>query len=191
MELGAVCDVIRGNGLQKSDFVDSGVPCIHYGQIYTHYGLSAMSTKSFVSLETANKLKKVSYNDVIVATTSENDEDLCKCLVWLGKAECCISGDSLMLKHGQIGKYFVYAMCTNDFNSQKKRLISGTKVRRINSENLRRITIILPPLHKQQQIVDKLDKFDTLTNDTTNGLQKEIELRQKEYEYWREKLLSF
>ncbi len=40
---------IRGNGLQKKDFVDDGVGCIHYGQIYTHYGTFATETKSFVS----------------------------------------------------------------------------------------------------------------------------------------------
>ena len=40
---------IRGNGLQKKDFTDSGVGCIHYGQIYTHYGTFASKTISFVS----------------------------------------------------------------------------------------------------------------------------------------------
>lgn len=186
-----MCDVIRGNGLQKSDFVDSGVPCIHYGQIYTHYGLSAMSTKSFVSLETANKLKKVSYNDVIVATTSENIEDVGKALVWTGKETVCVGGHSCILKTKYLGKYFVYYMQTDVFQRQKERLVVGTKVIELYPKNLSKAIVVLPPLHKQQQIVDKLDKFDTLTNDTTNGLQKEIELRQKEYEYWREKLLSF
>ena len=49
----------------------------------------------------------------------------------------------------------------------------------------------IPPLHAQQHIVYILDKFDTLVNDIKEGLPKEIELRQKQYEFWREKLLSF
>lgn len=56
--LGEVGELVRGNGLPKTDFTEYGVPAIHYGQIYTYYGLSTVSTKSFVSPETAEKLKK-------------------------------------------------------------------------------------------------------------------------------------
>ena len=48
--------LIRGNGLQKSDFTESGVGCIHYGQIYTRFGLFTDKTLSFVSHELAAKL---------------------------------------------------------------------------------------------------------------------------------------
>ena len=50
---------------------------------------------------------------------------------------------------------------------------------------------ILPSIPVQEHIVSILDKFDTLVNDIKNGLPKEIELRQKQYEYFREKLLNF
>ena len=49
----------------------------------------------------------------------------------------------------------------------------------------------LPPLEEQQRIVDILDRFDTLCNDLTAGLPAEIEARQKQYEYYRDKLLTF
>src|SRR5690606_20010501 len=62
---GDLGEIIRGNGLQKSDFTESGVGCIHYGQIYTYYGTSTVKTKSFVSPELALKLKKVSKGDLI------------------------------------------------------------------------------------------------------------------------------
>ena len=54
---------------------------------------------------------------------------------------------------------------------------------------LKKIPIL--PLHVQQHVVSILDKFDTLVNDIKVGLPKEIEQRQKQYEYWREQLLSF
>ncbi|MGB4117452.1 MAG: type I restriction-modification system subunit M, partial [Polaromonas sp.] len=57
--LGELGELVRGNGLPKSDFTDAGIPAIHYGQIYTYYGLSTAVTKSFVSPETAKKLRKV------------------------------------------------------------------------------------------------------------------------------------
>ena len=47
----------RGGGLQKKDFVETGVGCIHYGQVYTHYGIAAYETKSFVSEEFAKKAR--------------------------------------------------------------------------------------------------------------------------------------
>ena len=53
------------------------------------------------------------------------------------------------------------------------------------------MVVPIPPLHVQQHIVAILDKFDTLVNDIKEGLPKEIEQRQKQYEYWREQLLSF
>ena len=52
-------------------------------------------------------------------------------------------------------------------------------------------SFFLPSLHVQQHIVSIFDKFDTLVHDIKEGLPKEIELRQKQYEYWREQLLSF
>ena len=56
---------------------------------------------------------------------------------------------------------------------------------------MEKIKIPLPSLTVQNYIVSILDKFDTLINDLTKGLLKEIELRQKQYEFYREKLLDF
>ncbi len=49
---------IRGGGLQKKDFTETGIGCIHYGQIYTHYGTYADQTKTFVSEDFAKKARK-------------------------------------------------------------------------------------------------------------------------------------
>lgn len=191
VELGAVCNLVRGNGLQKKDFVDSGFPCIHYGQIYTHYGLATDQTKSFVSPELAQKLKKASYGDVIVATTSENSEDVGKSLVWLGQTEACIGGHSCLLKSEQLGKYLVYYMQTTDFQRQKEKMLVGTKVIELYPKNLARIQIILPSLEEQNHIISILDRFNTLTTNLVQGLPAEIEQRQKQYAYWRDRLLNF
>ena len=67
VELGAIGDIIRGNGLQKKDFQDAGVPCIHYGQIYTYYGIETEVAKSFVNIELSQKLKKAKNGDLILS----------------------------------------------------------------------------------------------------------------------------
>ena len=74
--LGENAIIERGSGLQKADFVDEGLPCIHYCQVYTHYGLFATSTKSYISAELFNSLRKISYGDTVTAVTSENVEDV-------------------------------------------------------------------------------------------------------------------
>ena len=56
---------------------------------------------------------------------------------------------------------------------------------------MKKIRVLIPSIPVQDHIVSVLDKFDTLVNDISKGLPKEIELRQKQYEYYREKLLSF
>ncbi|NLU45136.1 MAG: restriction endonuclease subunit S, partial [Acholeplasmataceae bacterium] len=61
----------------------------------------------------------------------------------------------------------------------------------VNRVDLIKLVIPIPPLEKQQRIVAILDRFDTLVNDITQGLPAEIEARQKQYEYYRDKLLTF
>ena len=189
-KLGEVGRVIRGNGMQKKDFVEKGFPAIHYGQIYTKYGLTADKTFTFVSNELAKKLKIANYNDLLIATTSENDEDVLKPVAWLGK-QVAISGDMMLFRHNEDVKYLAYYFQTTMFQKQKIRYITGTKVRRISKDNLEKLLIPIPSLEKQKEIVKILDKFDTLTNSISEGLPKEIEFRKKQYEYYRNMLLSF
>ena len=71
-------EFIRGGTFQKKDFMDAGVGCIHYGQIYTYYGTYTKKTKTHISAALAKKCKKAQKGNLIIATTSENDEDVCK-----------------------------------------------------------------------------------------------------------------
>ena len=183
--------MIRGNGLQKKDFVESGVGCIHYGQIYTHYGTFADRTKTFVSKELAGKLKKADKGDLIIATTSENAEDVCKTVAWLGDEQIVVSGDTHIFKHKQVPKYIAYYFQTPMFFEQKKRYITGTKVLRVSGKNLEKIKIPLPEIAEQECIVSILDKFEVLVNDISIGLPAELAARRKQYEYYRGKLLTF
>lgn len=185
-------ELIRGNGLQKKDFTETGVPAIHYGQIYTYYGTFATKTKSFVSPELAKKLKKAKYGDVLIAGTSENLKDVMKPLGWLG-SEIAFSGDMFAFRPNKRvnTKYLTYILQTERFYKFKEKYAQGTKVIRVKADNFLNYEIPLPTFEEQQRIVSILDKFETLTNSITEGLPLAIEQSQKRYEYYRELLLNF
>ena len=185
--------LIRWNGLQKSDFVSEGKPCIHYGQIYTHYGTTASRTISQIAPELFDKLKKAEKGDVIFTTTSENFDDIVKCIVWLWDEPVAIWWHAAIFKPNDsiLWKYFSYYTQTSDFSLQKKKYAKGIKVVDISMSDLEKIKIPLPPLEQQEAIVYILDHFDQLANDLTDGLPAELHLRQQQYAYYRDMLLNF
>ena len=189
--LGEIGEFTRGNGLQKKDFLDNGNPVIHYGQIYTKYGFYAEKVISYVSDKIFSKLKKAKKNDILIATTSENMEDVGKCVVWLGEEEIGFSGDMYSYRTNQNAKYIAYYFQTNEFQKIKERKVTGTKLSRIHGEDMSKIPIYLPSLDIQNKVVKILDKFQEMLEDTKGLLPQEIELRRKQYEYYREKLLTF
>lgn len=184
-------EFIRGGSFQKKDFTEIGVGCVHYGQIYTHYGTYTDKTKTHISEALAKKCRKAQPGNLIIATTSENDEDVCKAVAWLGKSDIAVSSDACIYKHNLNPKYVSYLFQTEQFQTQKRQYITGAKVRRVNADNLAKILIPVPSIQVQERIVSNLDKFDALTNSITEGLTREIELRQKQYEYYRDMLFSF
>ena len=185
--LGEIGEFIRGNGIQKRDFRDSGFGCIHYGHIYTYYGLFADHTKSFIDPNLAEKRKKAYKGDLVIATTSENEEDVCKACAWLGEEPIAISGDAYIFRHHQNPKYISYCFQSELFQSQKKKYITGTKVLRVNGGAMAKIHVPVPPLPVQEEIVRILDSFSSLEAE----LEAELEARRKQYAYYRDELLTF
>lgn len=189
--LSEVGEFIRGNGLQKKDFQESGFPCIHYGQIFTHYGLSATETKSFVSAELAQKLRKAKTGDLVIATTSENTEDVAKAVAWLGPDKVVYGGHASVYRHSMHPAYVAHYFRSDNFQAQKNRLVRGTKVKDISNKALEGILIPVPDKREQERVADILDAFDALVNGMREGLPAEITARRKQYEYYREQLLTF
>ncbi len=188
--LGEVGEFVRGNGLQKKDFAEMGFPAIHYGQIHTKFGFSADKTLTFVSEELGSKLRKANKNDLLLATTSESDEDVAKPLAWLGD-EIGISGDMMLFRHEQNVKYLAYYFQTEAFKVQKRKYVNGIKVRRISKENLAKIVVPIPDVVIQNEIAKTLDSFSVYNARLNGEFTAEIVRRQKQYAYYREQLLTF
>lgn len=85
-----------------------------------------------------------------------------------------------------LNKYLYYC-----YQVIKWKTAEGGTINRLYNDIIKKTRIPLPPLSVQREIVEILDKFDTLTNSISEGLPKEIELRRKQYEYYRNQLLSF
>ena len=182
-QLGEIATVSRGGSFQKKDYTENGFPCIHYGQIYTKYNLFVYDTISYINKEVAKKQKKAVYGDIVMAVTSENVDDVCKCIAWLGNDDVAVSGHTAIIHHTLEPKYLVYYLNSSMFFKQKLKLVQGTKVIEISTEKLKKITIPVPPIEIQREIVRILDNFTELT--------AELTARKKQYEYYRDKLLTF
>jgi type I restriction enzyme S subunit len=175
--LGQVGSFIRGNGLQKADLRDKGVPAVHYGQIHTLYGVYTTTTTSFTDHAIAAKLRYARPGDLLIATTSEDDDAVAKATAWLGDTKVVISGDAYIYSHELDPKYMAYFFQSSTFQGQKRRFISGTKVRRISSASLERVRVPVPPIEVQREIVGILDKFTQLEAELGTELQLRREQR--------------
>lgn len=179
--LSSIGTIKRGNGLQKKDFVKAGIGCIHYGQIYTKFGLFTNKTLTYVDKELADHLLHIEKGDLVIACTSENVEDVCKAVAWLGDDSIVTGGHSCVLHHNQNPKYIAYFFQTESFQRQKRKYAYGTKVIDIKPDSIGKIEIPLPPLPVQEEIVRILDAFTELQAE----LQAELQKRLQQYEYYK------
>ena len=96
-----------------------------------------------------------------------------------------IISDKLLLK------YLFYILQSKQAMAYFEKNLTGSTIKNLGLKTLRNYRISLPAIQEQQRIVDILDRFDALCNDISSGLPAEIEARQKQYEYYRDKLLTF
>ena len=183
--------VMRGTSFQKKHFTDEGTPCIHYGQIYTKYAHHVYKTISFVGEEISRSPRRAKTGALVMATTSENIDDVGKSVVWLGEEDIIVSNDACFIQHNLNPKYLGYLLQTESFSNYKKKVATGTKVIRINADAVADFVIPVPSLEEQARIVSILDRFEVLSTDLQSGLPAEIEARRQQYEYYRNKLLTF
>lgn len=196
--LDEIGEFIRGKRFTKADYVDEGIGAIHYGEIYTHYGVFAQKTLSKVRSDMAASLRYAEPNDVVIAGVSETIEDVGKAVAWLGEEKVAIHDDSYAFRHNMNPKFIAYAMQTDAFHDQKAKYVSSGKIKRLLIDGVKNVRLPVPfpddptkSLEEQTRIVALLDKFDKLTTSISEGLPREIELREKQYAWYRDQLLSF
>ena len=184
-------EMYRGNGIKREEIREIGIPCIRYGEIYTDYGISFEKTKSYTDENLIINKKYIEYGDILFAITGESVEEIGKSTAYIGKEKCLVGGDILVMKHKQDPVYLSYVLSTENAQKQKSKGKIKSKVVHTNATDIGEIEIPLPPLEVQKRIVEVLDNFEKICNDLNIGLPAEIEARQKQYEFYRNFLLTF
>lgn len=187
-KLGEVAtNMFRGNGIKRDEVTDNGTPCVRYGEIYTTYDIWFDTCVSHTDVNVLKSPKYFGYGAVLIAITGESVLDIAKSTVYVGHERCLAGGDILVVEHEQNPKYMGYVLSTTDAQDQKSAGKIKSKVVHASAKDLAEITIPVPPLSVQEEIVRILDKFTELEKE----LEKELEMRKKQYAYYKDQLLTF
>ena len=190
-KLSEVGTFIRGKRFVRTDIVEHGVPCIHYGDIYTYYGLTAQRTRTFLMPEKAAKMRFAQKNDVIIVAAGENNMDIGVGVAWGGDEKGSVYDASFIFRSDLHPRYLSHYLRGNDYHIQIKKYVSEGKICSISAQNLGKAVIAIPSLKEQERIANILDRFESLTTSLQHGLPAEIAARRQQYEYYRDKLLDF
>lgn len=183
--------IYRGAGIKRDEVTETGIPCVRYGEIYTTYNVTFNNCVSHTDEDKIQNKKYFEHGDVLFAITGESVEEIAKSCVYLGHDKCLAGGDIVVLKHNLNPKYMAYVLSTTNAQSQKSKGKVKSKVVHSSVPAISDIIIPIPPLAEQEKIANMIVRFDHLCNDISNGLPAEIEARKKQYEYYRDTLLSF
>ena len=184
-------DIYRGSGIKRDQVTTEGIPCVRYGEIYTTYNTWFDECVSHTQLEYVPSPKYFEYGDILFAITGESVEDIAKSVAYIGHEKCLAGGDIVVLKHKQNPRYLAHVLATQQAREQKSKGKVKSKVVHSNVPSIGQITIPLPSLDVQKRYADVLDNFEKICTDLNIGLPAEIAARQKQYEYYRDLLLTF
>lgn len=191
MKFGDIATIVRGASPRPiSTFItdnEDGVNWIKIGDVQPD-SKYITTTKEKITLDGAKKSRMVNIGDFILSNSMSFGRP------YIMKIQGCIHDGWLAISNFE--KYFqsdflYYLLNSNAIQHEMEQKASNGTVKNLNAEIVRNIELPIPPLLEQGRIVDILDRFDKLCNDISVGLPAEIEARKKQYEYYRDKLLTF
>ena len=190
-----LCDIAtslyRGVGIKRDQVTEKGIPCVRYGEIYTTYDTCFNDCVSHTDEKYLASPKFFEHGDILFAITGESVEDIAKSIAYLGHDKCLAGGDIVVMKHNQNPRYLAHVLSTGMARAQKSKGKVKNKVVHSSVPSIEQIEIPLPSLDDQQKYADILDGFYLALNQLQSELPAEIESRQKQYEFYRDKLLTF
>ena len=190
MKLGELCDYVdyRGKTPKK---VDQGIFLVTAKNVRMGF-IDYEKSKEYISkddyLEVMRRgLPKI--GDLLITT-----EAPCGNVALVDREDIALAQRIIKYrpKRENVNRNFLkHYLLSKEFQDVLQKNATGGTVKGIKGSKLHELNVPVPPLEVQQRIVGILDRFDTLCNDISSGLPAEIEMRQKQYEYYRDKLLTF
>ena len=184
------------SGKSKSDFTDGNAKFVTYMNVYSNIAIDT-NINDMVKIAEGEKQNKIEYGDVEFTGSSETPEDC-----GMSSVMTTQPSENLYLNSFCFGfRIYDKTLLLPDFmkflfrseNTRKQIVKTASGVTRFNVSKKRfgKVVIPIPPMEEQQRIVAILDKFEALVNDISEGLPAEIAVRRRQYEYYRDKLLTF
>ena len=189
--LSSLGKLTRGKRFVHADAVEDGVPCIHYGELYTYYGAHANSVRSHIREELRDKMRYAHKNDVIIVGAGENNVDIGIGVAWEGDEEVAVHDACYTLSHSQNPRYISYYLRSNMYHEQIKKYVSSGKICAISAAGIGKSLIPVPSLEKQAEIVSMLNVFEEICNSSDTGIPGELSRRNKQFEYYRDQIFDF
>lgn len=191
VRFGEIANISRGASPRPiKNFItdeEDGINWIKIGDINPN-DKYIISTKEKITLEGATKSKMIKPGDFILSNSMSFGR------AYISKINGCIHDGWLSISkfENTFMPDFLYHLLSSKYiqNIMKQKASIGT-VQNLNADIVKSIELPLYTIEQQKRIVGVLDKFEKLTNDLTDGLPAEIELRKKQYEYYRNELLNF
>ena len=185
------------NGLNKGkEFFGKGTPIVNFTDVFKNLSLNRNELKGKVDVTFKEKqLYSAKRDDLFFTRTSETQEDIGMCCALMDDIEDCVFS-GFVLRARPKTKLLLPKFCSYYFTSRyaRKEIVkqSTFTTRALTSgSRLSKIKLPIPSLSEQKRIVSILDQLHALINDFSIGLPAEISARRKQYEYYRNKLLTF
>ena len=184
-------------GKTKADFVDSpdASAFVTYKEIYSRIEIDSIPVGR---VQVADKEKQLAlqYGDVLFTGSSENSEEVGMTAVvtsefservYLNSFSICFRWSEELFDPG----YAKHMFNSPEIRREIQRCASGVTRFNLSKKRMEKISVPVPPLEVQHEIMRVLDDFDALVNDISSGLPAEIAARRAQYEHYRDRLLSF
>jgi type I restriction enzyme S subunit len=160
-QLGDIGQFLKGRGVKKDEAQSGTLPCIRYGEIYTHHNDYIKSFNSWISPKVAATATRLKQGDLLFAGSGETKEEIGKCVAFIDDCEAYAGGDTVILRATGINPMFMGYYCnTAPIATQKASKGQGDAVVHISAAALSSIALALPSLTEQNAIADVLSDMD-------------------------------
>ena len=169
----------KGQGIRKNEAASGDIPCIRYGEIYTHHNDVVRIYNSHISRGVAQTSKRLAKSDILFAGSGETKEEIGKAVAYVGDDEAYAGGDIVILSpHSESSEFLGYLLNSPVIARQKASKGQGDAVVHISASDLGSVVIPLPPVPEQRVIATALSDVDALLDGLGRLIAKKRDLKQ-------------